>query len=97
MKKLGLAMAVLAFALWIPVLADAGDVNSTSEGKVPGQPFDYLQQQIDNIQLTPGPPGPQGPAGPQGEPGPQGPAGPPGPSSIIDQVCPIGKVVAGFD
>ncbi len=50
-----------------------------------------LQQQIDNIELTPGPIGPQGPkgdtgdTGPQGEQGPQGvqgedgPAGPAGP------------------
>jgi len=37
-----------------------------------------LQEQIDNIELTPGPPGPQGdpgPTGPQGDPGPQGPPG----------------------
>lgn len=48
-----------------------------------GNPFqelqgeiDNLQQQIDTIELTPGPPGPQGATGPQG---PEGPAGPPGP------------------
>lgn len=35
-----------------------------------------LQDQVDNIELLPGPPGPQGP---QGEPGPEGPPGPPGP------------------
>jgi microcystin-dependent protein len=46
-----------------------------------GNPFDDLQNQIDNIQLTPGPEGPQGevgPAGPQGDPGPQGEQGPQG-------------------
>ncbi len=35
-----------------------------------------LQEQIDNIEFTPGPPGP---AGPSGLPGPQGPAGAQGP------------------
>ncbi|KPJ77738.1 MAG: hypothetical protein AMJ54_06020, partial [Deltaproteobacteria bacterium SG8_13] len=30
---------------------------------------DYLQQQIDNIELIPGPEGPQGPKGDQGDPG----------------------------
>ena len=41
-----------------------------------------LQNQLNNIQLTPGPPGPQGepgPAGPQGPQGEVGPAGPQGP------------------
>ena len=37
----------------------------------------YLQEQIDNIQLIPGPVGPEGPQGAQGEVGPQGPAGEP--------------------
>ena len=40
----------------------------------------YLQAQIDNIQLTPGPPGPQGPTGPQGDPGAPGPQGEQGPA-----------------
>jgi hypothetical protein len=42
-----------------------------------------LQDQIDNIELTPGPQGPQGetgPQGPQGIQGPIGPQGPPGPA-----------------
>lgn len=56
-----------------------------------GTPFDALwkaiaklEQQIANLQLTPGPqgpkgdPGPQGPAGPQGEKGEKGDAGEPG-------------------
>lgn len=34
-----------------------------------------LQQQVDNIELTPGPVGPQGPAGNDGATGPQGPKG----------------------
>ena len=35
-----------------------------------------LQDQIDNIELTPGPEGPQGPVGPHGPVGPEGPATP---------------------
>jgi len=53
--------------------------------------INHLQDEINNIHLTPGPQGPQGPAGPQGPQGdtgpagadgatgPQGPAGPQGP------------------
>lgn len=33
----------------------------------------FLQEQIDNIELIPGPPGPEGPQGPQGEQGIPGP------------------------
>jgi len=47
---------------------------------VPGKPFADLQEQIDNIELTPGPQGPPGPAGPQGLPGSTGPQGPQGPA-----------------
>ena len=50
-----------------------------------GKPFatlqdqiNNLQDQIDTIQLTPGPPGPQGEQGPQGIQGPPGPQGPAG-------------------
>ena len=52
---------------------------NTNNGSVPGQPFQALQQQIDdhqnqidNIQLIPGPPGPQGEQGVQGPQGIQG-------------------------
>jgi hypothetical protein len=38
-----------------------------------------LENQINNLELTPGPEGPQGPQGEKGETGPQGPMGPPGP------------------
>ena len=37
-----------------------------------------LQNQVDNLQLTPGPEGPQGPSGVPGPAGPQGERGPPG-------------------
>jgi hypothetical protein len=42
---------------------------------VPGKPFANLQEQIDNIESTPGPQGPPGPVGPEGPMGPEGPAG----------------------
>ena len=38
-----------------------------------------IQNQVDNLQLTPGPEGPQSPQGEKGETGQQGPMGPPGP------------------
>ncbi|MCH7643834.1 MAG: collagen-like protein [Myxococcales bacterium] len=53
-------------------IARAADVALTTDGKIPGQPFVDLQQQIDNIELTPGPQGPPGPIGPTGSTGPQG-------------------------
>lgn len=40
--------------------------------------FDYVNQQIEQIELTPGPQGPQGPAGADGQQGPQGIQGPAG-------------------
>ena len=54
---------------------------------VPSQPNElvtkgYVDEQIEQIELTPGPQGPEGPQGPPGETGatgPQGPAGPEGP------------------
>ena len=48
----------------------------------------HLQQQIDNIQLIPGPQGPIGPAGPQG---PEGPVGPEGPQGPIGETGPAGS------
>src|SRR3990172_1109169 len=63
-----------------------------------------LQNQLNNIQLTPGPPGPQGepgpagPQGPQGEvglqgvPGSQGTQGEPGPVGAIGSQGPQGEV-----
>lgn len=78
MKKsilVGLFVLCLAFSLVAlnVVLAD---------NKPKGGPFQAiwnaiasLQQQIDNIQLIPGPQGPPGPTGPIGSKGPQGPSG----------------------
>jgi hypothetical protein len=92
---------------------------NTNDGTVPGQPFQALQLQIDDlkqqleaIELVPGPPGPQGPIGPQGlqgeqgpqglqgEQGPQGPQGGGIPSgfSILgeDEIAPSGYTYSGF-
>ena len=69
MKKILMKIAPVCVLVFLFSSFAYGDVTLTSDGKVPGRPFDYLQQQIDNIQLTPGPPGPVGPAGPQGLPG----------------------------
>ncbi|UCF84110.1 MAG: hypothetical protein JSV50_00255 [Desulfobacteraceae bacterium] len=42
------------FLIGFPQVGLSADVELTSDGKVPGQPFQSLQDQIDNIQLTPG-------------------------------------------
>jgi hypothetical protein len=58
---------LIFLVLCIPVIAFAADVSLRKAGVVPGTPFQALQQQIDqlknqlqNIQLTPGPAGPAG-------------------------------------
>lgn len=49
-KKLALGVfAVLAVAM-STALAGASDVALTSDGKVPAQPFQVLQQQMDDVQ-----------------------------------------------
>jgi hypothetical protein len=52
----------------------------------------YLQNQITNIQLTPGPQGPKGDTGPQGPAGPQGEQGIQGPQG---EQGPIGELPSG--
>lgn len=52
-KKLTMLIMVASFFM-TPTVAFAADVNLTSDGKVQGGPFKYLQELIDNIQLTPG-------------------------------------------
>jgi hypothetical protein len=68
-----IVFTLVAFIMCFPLISYAADVSLTSDGKVPSQPFQNLQQQIDqlnlqlqNIQLIPGPQGPMGPAGPAG-------------------------------
>jgi len=62
---------------------------NTNNGPPHGQPFQALQEQIDElrqqleaIQLIPGPEGPQGPQGEQGPQGIQGLTGPEGPQGL---------------
>ena len=68
-----IVFALVALVMLFPIVSSAADVSLTNDGKVPSQPFQNLQQQIDqlnlqlqNIQMTPGPQGPMGPAGPAG-------------------------------
>ena len=70
MKKMLLVILAMAFMLSLPVMTMAGEVSLTSDGKVPGTPFKVLQDQIDmlrnqlqNIQLIPGPKGDTGATG----------------------------------
>lgn len=71
--KRTILLILLTILIGIPVTPWAADVTLTPDGKVPGQPFEVLQGQINNLQgqinnirLIPGPSGPQGPAGPPG-------------------------------
>ncbi len=70
---------------------------------IKGQPFQALwdaiadlqadlQQQIDDLELIPGPVGPQGPPGPVGPEGPEGPQGPPGPEGPQGPPGPAGPM-----
>jgi hypothetical protein len=69
-------LAMLSFWILIAGWAYAGD------GKAQGQPFQYLQQQIDElkaqIEAIQSSPGQQGPSGPPGSPGTPGTPGLPG-------------------
>jgi hypothetical protein len=60
-----------------------------------------LENEVDNIQVTPGPEGPQGPQGEKGETGPQGQRGPPGPSgssaNIILDLEPLFSYLSQID
>ena len=84
----------LIIILFSPAWVQAAGIQLNPDGTVPGTPFQQLQEQIDTIELTPGP---QGPAGADGTDcsisgsivtcgtdisdvrGPQGIQGPPGP------------------
>jgi len=75
-KLLTIAIALVIFGI---VVAPVGATLPAKSPLPPGFPFNKiwelfqdLQNQITNIQLTPGP---QGEPGPKGEPGPTGPAG----------------------
>ena len=80
----GTLTALLSFI--VPGLAFAKKDDDDDKKRTPrGRPFkalqaeiDDLQNQIDTIELTPGPQGPAGPRGPQGIPGADGATGPKG-------------------
>ena len=59
--------------------------------------IDDLQDQIENIQLIPGPQGERGPAGTEGAPGPRGVPGSAESGMCLDCKCPFGQYVSGFD
>jgi hypothetical protein len=82
------SVATTAILILTMGTAYSGDVELKTEGNVTGKAFDYLQQQIydlqqqiNTIELTHGPAGlegPQGHSGPAGADGSQGPASPQG-------------------
>ena len=72
-NKFVVTLALVSFVFMAVISSSAF---ADTDGKVPGKPFKYLQKQIDNIQLTPGP---EGPPGPQGEVGTKGDIGDVGP------------------
>jgi hypothetical protein len=77
----------------VVVLILCAPISAFAQVKAQGVPFqdlqnqiNNLQQQINNIKLTPGPAGPVGPMGPAGPVGPigsQGPVGPAGPAGAM--------------
>jgi len=99
-SKLVVTLALVSFAFMAVISSSAfADVGLTTDGKVPGKPFEYLQQQIDTIELLEGPEGPQGPIGPtgpagadgvQGQAGADGAQGPEGPQGPIGPTGPAG-------
>lgn len=75
MKNLSINKTLVFGFLMILASNSMADVALTADGKVPGTPFKYLQDQIDTIELTPGPQGIQGLKGDKGDTGAQGPQG----------------------
>ncbi len=76
--------------------AEAKNKANNNDSKITGL-YDNiadLQQQIDNIQLIPGPEGPQGPQGPQGDKGDTGDIGPQGLQGETGATGPVGPVGA---
>lgn len=72
MRKSVVIMVMVGLMLWFPMLAEA----KGKKGKTPKKPphglpqqISDLQQQINDIELIPGPEGPQGPAGADGADG----------------------------
>lgn len=93
-KRLGLV--IIGLLALVPPVAWSADVTLTPDGKVPGTPFQNLQDQINNIQLTPGPKGDTGATGPVGPAGPQGAIGLTGPAGA-DGISPTTEELASGD
>jgi hypothetical protein len=51
MRKVPILVAVMAVSVWLLMITyvSAANVGPASDGQVPGQPFQYLQQQIDAL------------------------------------------------
>lgn len=104
MRKLNVIIGFFLLMFLITTLASAASNNQASDGKVPGKPFQALQDQvdeletktndlqdqIDTIELIPGPQGPMGPQGPIGLQGPEGLQGPKGDKGEIGPQGPQG-------
>lgn len=76
---------IVVAVFFISSVVFAADIPLTSDEKIPGKPFEDLwkaiadlKNQLNNIQLTPGPKGDKGDIGPQGIQGIQGEQGPQG-------------------
>lgn len=89
-KTLVVLTTILWSFLFIQAATGAADLGLTSDGKVPGGPFQHLQEQIDNLQLTPGATGLAGPQGDTGSTGATGPAGAQGDTGSTGATGPTG-------
>ncbi|MGB8215763.1 MAG: hypothetical protein WCE94_00515 [Candidatus Methanoperedens sp.] len=89
-KGLGLSVVTMVVVLMLTTMIPAAQAAGAQPSGTPFQAlwdaingttskFADLQQQINNIQLTPGPQGPQGPQGLKGDTGATGAIGPQGP------------------
>lgn len=81
-KYLGISVVVILAVVFGGNAVMAKDEPSGSPFEAIWKAIDYLQSQISQISLIPGPQGPKGDIGPSGLPGHQGIAGPMGPQGI---------------
>lgn len=81
-KYLGISVVVILAVVFGGNAVMANDQPAGSPFEALWKAVDYLQNQINQISLIPGPQGPKGDIGPSGLPGPQGIAGPMGPQGI---------------
>jgi hypothetical protein len=91
--KIFVAIFTVAFII-VPIsmtLAANGSNPNGKPFKALQQQVEDLQNQIDTIELTPGPPGPQGPQGDPGPPGPPGVVDDATLNNLIDSICDIAE------